>query len=126
MFSAMMAIAAQKAGHPLGQAAPLIFGLASSNGTGTPIYDVQPVGSATNVSGSITDSGGTTTYSADQLAAPLYGTTTYYSAFFNTPFEGFWVVLTFGTDTSLTTNSGWDNVTGVGTPNGANFVNALS
>jgi subtilase family serine protease len=126
MFSAIMAIAAQKAGHPLGQAAPLLYGLTSSNGTGTPIYDVQPVGSATNVTGSITDSGGTTSYSADQLAAPLYGTTTYYSAYFNSPYEGFCLVLTFGTDTSLMTAVGWDNVTGVGTPNGANFVNALS
>jgi hypothetical protein len=26
-------------------------------------------------------------------------------------------VLTFGTDSSLTTAPGWDNVTGVGTPN---------
>jgi PAS domain S-box-containing protein len=33
-----------------------------------------------------------------------------------------WYVLTFGTDSSLTTGPGWDNVTGLGTPNGATFV----
>jgi hypothetical protein len=37
-----------------------------------------------------------------------------------------WYVLTFGTDTSLTTGPGWDNVTGLGTPNGANFVSAVA
>ncbi len=126
MFSGIMAIAAEKAGHGLGQAAPLMYGLSSSNSTSTPIYDVLPVGSANNVSGSITDSHGSTNYSADQLAAPLDGTTTYYSAFYNSPHSTRWFVLTFGTDSSLTTGTGWDNVTGVGTPNGANFVNALS
>jgi hypothetical protein len=43
-------------------------------------------------------------------------------------FQGFstqWDVLTFGTDSSLTTGPGWDNVTGLGTPNGANFVTAV-
>jgi len=31
-------------------------------------------------------------------------------------------VLTFGTDTSLKTTPGWDNVTGLGTPNGKAFA----
>jgi hypothetical protein len=35
-------------------------------------------------------------------------------------------VITFGTDTSLTTGPGWDNVTGVSTPNGLNFINAIT
>ncbi len=126
MFSAIMAIASEKAGTGLGQAAPLVYGLASSTGTSTPIYDVTAYTQGTNVSGSITDSSGTTNYSADQLAAPLNGTTTYLSAFYNSPFSTRWFVITFGTDTSLTTSTGWDDVTGVGTPNGANFVNALA
>lgn len=126
MFSAIMAIAAEKAGHGLGQAAPLLYGLPSSTGTSTPLYDVTNVGSATNVSGSITANGTTTNYSADQLAAPLDGTTSYISAFYNSPFSTNWFVITFGTDSSLTTGPGWDNVTGVGTPNGANFVNAIA
>lgn len=126
MFSAMMAIAAQKAGHPLGQAAPLLYGLASANDTSLPIYDVVEVGSPTNLAGSITTSAGTTTYSANQLASPLDGTTTYYSAFYNSPFSTRWFAITFGTDSSLTTGPGWDPVTGVGTPNGAPFVTAIA
>ncbi len=126
MFSALMAIATQaNGGQGLGQAAPLLYGLSSSQTTSTAFYDVQTVGSATNVSGSITDSAGTTNYSADQLAAPLDGTTSYYSAFYNSPFSRRWFVITFGTDSSLQTAPGWDDVTGVGTPNGVNFVNAL-
>ena len=31
------------------------------------------------------------------------------------------LAITFGTDSSLATSPGWDNVTGVGTPNGAAF-----
>ena len=77
---------------------------------------------AGNVSGMIN----TTAYSADQLAAPLGNTTTYYSALYNSPFSTRWFVLTFGTDSSLVTAPGWDNVTGVGTPNGASFVNAIA
>jgi hypothetical protein len=36
-----------------------------------------------------------------------------------------WDVFTFGTDSSLTTGPGWDNVTGVGTPKGLEFINAV-
>jgi subtilase family serine protease len=125
VFSAMMAIATQAHGSGLGQAAPLLYGLSASQTTSTPLYDVTDVTSANNVSGSITDASGTTNYSADQLAAPLDGTTNYYSAFYNSPFSTRWFVITFGTDSSLQTSSGWDDVTGVGTPNGAAFVNAL-
>jgi subtilase family serine protease len=125
MFSAIMAIASEKAGTGLGQAAPLLYGLASSTGTSTPLYDVTDISSAQNVTGAITTSSGTTNYSADQLAGPLDGTTGYLSDFYNSPFSTRWFVITFGTDSSLTTNVGWDTVTGVGTPNGANFVNAV-
>ncbi len=121
MFSAIMAIAAQKAGQGLGQAAPLLYTLPAGA-----FMDVTPVGSPNNVTGSITTPSGTTNYSADQLAAPLDGTTTYYSALYNSPFSTRWFVITFGTDSSLMTSVGWDDVTGVGTPNGANFVNAIA
>jgi subtilase family serine protease len=118
MFSGLMAIAAQKAGHPLGQAAPLIYNLSAGA-----ITDIVPVGSADNVTGFIDN----IPILADQLSAPLINTTTYYSALFNTPMPGgSWTVLTFGTDTSLTVAPGWDNVTGVGTPNGLNFINAIA
>ncbi|HEU5200286.1 MAG TPA: S53 family peptidase [Ktedonobacterales bacterium] len=121
MFSAIMAIASEKAGSGLGQAAPLMYNLPAGA-----VTDVTAVSSPNNVTGSITDSSGTTNYSADQLAAPLDGVTSYYSALYNSPFSTRWFVLTFGTDTSLTTGPGWDNVTGVGTPDGFNFVNALA
>ena len=121
LFSGLMAIAAQKAGHGLGQAAQFLYGL------GAPaIKDITPVGSATNVSGTIVDSAGTTFYSADNLAAPLFGTTSYVSAFYNSPFSTRWFVITFGTDTSLKTATAWDNVTGVGVPDGLAFVNAVA
>lgn len=122
MFSALMAIATQKNNHQgLGQAAPLMYSLPAGA-----VTDITAVSSPNNVTGSITDSNGTANYSADQLAAPLGNTTSYFSALYNSPFTTRWYVLTFGTDTSLTTGPGWDNVTGVGTPNGINFVNAVA
>ncbi len=117
MFSGLMAIAAQKAGHGLGQAAPLLYNLPAGA-----ITDVTNVSSPNNVTGKING----TPVSADQLAAPLVNTTGYVSALYNSPFSTSWFVLTFGTDTSLTTGPGWDNVTGLGTPNGANFVSAIA
>jgi subtilase family serine protease len=118
MFSGVMAIAAQKAGHGLGQAAPLVYNLPAGA-----VSDVVAVSSPNNVTGVIN---GTTVETADDLAAPLGGTTSYYSALYNSPFSTRWFVITFGTDTSLTTGPGWDNVTGVGTPDGLNFVNAIA
>ncbi len=117
MFSGVMAIAAQKAGHSLGQAAPLVYNLPAGA-----VDDVIDVGSPNNVSGVINGNPVT----ADQLAAPLGTTAGYYSALYNSPFSTRWFVLTFGTDTSLAAGLGWDDVTGVGTPNGWNFVNALA
>ena len=118
MFSAVMGIASQKAGHGLGQAAQLVYNLPAGA-----VTDVLAVSSPDNVTGVIN---GTTIETADDLAAPLDGTTSYYSAFYNSPYSTRWFVITFGTDSSLTTGPGWDNVTGVGTPDGWNFVNALA
>ena len=118
MFSGLMAIAAQKNGHVgLGQAAALVYGLPAGT-----VLDITPVGSANNVTGTIDGN----PESADSLASPLGNTTTYYSALYNSPFSTRWFVITFGTDTSLTTAPGWDNVTGVGTPNGLAFINAIA
>jgi hypothetical protein len=87
------------------------------------IMDVVPVGSSTNVTATITDSTGTKQYTADQLAAPLEGTTTFYSALWDYPlYEDTTYVLTFGTDSGLQTTVGWDDVTGWGTPNGKAFA----
>ena len=117
MFSGVMAIAAQKAGHGLGQAAALVYDLPAGA-----VLDIVPVGSATNPTGVIDGN----PFSADDLAQPLENTTTYYSALYNSPFSTRWFVITFGTDSSLTVAPGWDNVTGVGVPNGANFINAIA
>jgi hypothetical protein len=55
----------------------------------------------------------------------LYKTKNFVSAIYNSPFSTRWFVLTFGTDTSLTTGVGWDNVTGLGTPNGLAFIQGV-
>jgi hypothetical protein len=44
---------------------------------------------------------------------------------YQSPASTRWDVFTFGTDSSLTTGPGWDNVTGLGTPNGDSFVDEV-
>lgn len=117
MFSGVMAIAAQAAGHPLGQAAASLYSLPVGA-----VADVTAFSSPTNVTGIING----TPFTADDLAAPLVNTTSYYSAIYNSPFSTRWFVITFGTDSSLVTGPGWDNVTGLGTPNGLAFVSAMA
>jgi subtilase family serine protease len=119
IFSALWAIADQAAGAPLGQAAPLLYRLPA-----TAITDVIPVNSTTNVSGIIVDSSGETDYSPGALLAPLDTTTQYVSTLWNLG-SGIYVDLSFGTDSSLTVTPGWDNVTGLGVPNGVAFINAV-
>ena len=121
MFSALWAISAQAAGTWLGQAAPILYTLPADA-----ITDVVATNGPDNVSG-ITriPPNPAVTESADALAAPLQNTTEYVSTLFNGTSTR-WYVLSFGTDSSLTTGPGWDNVTGLGTPNGANFVSAVA
>jgi subtilase family serine protease len=121
MFSGMWAIANQRSGHPLGLAAASVYKLPFDAVTDV----VPPFFSLFNVFGFITTSTGTTFESPNQLASPLGSHTPYYSALYNGTSTR-WYVLTFGTDSSLYTGFGWDNVTGVGTPNGLNFVNAVT
>jgi subtilase family serine protease len=119
MFSALWAIANQQAGLALGQAAPYLYYLPASA-----ITDIVPHSSKTNVTGVVKDSSGKTSYSAAYLAAPLENTTSFLSALWNYPLsEDFALILTFGTDTGLTTGPGWDNVTGLGVPNPVAFIN---
>jgi hypothetical protein len=87
---------------------------------------VTAVSSPFNVSGKIFDPPSPPTIETpDALAAPLENTKEYVSALFQSPTSTRWDVFTFGTDSSLTTGPGWDNVTGVGTPNGSAFVGQL-
>ena len=121
MFAALWAIANQVAGQPLGQAAPYLYTMPSGT-----ITDIVPHTSKTNVTGTIVDASGTTQYSADSLAAPLEGTTGYFSALWNYPLNpGVVFLLTFGTDSGLQTTAGYDYVTGVGVPNPKAFAEAF-
>jgi len=123
MFSGLWAIANQVAGESLGQAAPYLYSLPAAA-----ILDVQPVTSATNVTAKYKESATVTdTYSAAELAGPLENTTQFVSAIWNYPLaEDTVYILTFGTDTGLTTARGWDDVTGVGVPNGPAFVESFA
>lgn len=120
IFTAFWAIANQKAGHPLGQAAPAIAALKSG------LLDVLPLSSPTNVAGTVFDQNGATFYSAAGLFQGLLdNTTSFTSAVWNLG-SGEYLDLGFGIDSSLTVTKGWDNVTGYGTPNGLAFINAVA
>jgi subtilase family serine protease len=121
MFSALWGIATQAAGRPLGQAAPHLYKLPPDA-----ITDVRAAESNNNVTGIILDAGGTAFESAGQLAAPLQNLPSFYSALYNSPFSTRWFVITFGTDSTLEAGPGYDTATGLGTPNGANFVRAFA
>jgi subtilase family serine protease len=120
MFSALWSIANQHARHRLGQAAPLLYRLPSNA-----ITDVVNSSSRNNVTGTIQDPGGTSPVNSWELAAPLNGLPTFFSALYNSPYSTRWFVLTFGVDSTLATGEGWDPATGLGTPNGWNFVHAF-
>ena len=136
MFSALWAIANQEAGFALGQAASYVYSMPAGT-----ITDVTPVGSSTNVNGAIsTSSGSPTLYTASQL---LGGATQgkFYSVLTQDPYAvGATYVVSFGTDCTavldgfgtlctdpgaLKTTIGWDNVTGMGTPNGQAFADSF-
>ncbi len=125
MFSGLWALAAEKHGGPLGAAAPQVYTLRPGA-----VIDVTDLSTSGNVTGSITHSpGNRTNYSAADLVGQLDGTTAFFSALYNRPYTpsyGRWYVLGFGLDSSLTTGPGWDNVTGVGTPNGLAFIKAVA
>ena len=120
MFSALWGITTQAAGHNLGDAAPYLYRLPPNA-----IMDVRAADSRNNVTGELTDSNGTQKLSSWDLALPLQGQATFYSALYNSPFTTRWFVLTFGVDSTLQAGPGWDPATGVGTPNGWNFVQAF-
>lgn len=123
IFTAFWALANEQAGAPLGSAAPLIAGLPYGG-----VQDVLPTTDSTrnNVTGSITDSSGTTTYSASALFDGfLYGNKGFTSTIW--PIDSGDVVdFGWGIDSSLTAKKGWDNATGWGTPNGLAFINAVT
>jgi len=120
MFSALWAIATQHAHRPLGQAAPRLYRMPPGA-----ITDVWNFSSPHNVTGTIQDPFGTNPVRASELAAPLYNLPSFTSALYNSPFSTRWFVIGFGLDSTLGTGPGWDPATGLGTPNGRNFVHAF-
>jgi len=123
IFTAFWAIANQQAGHPLGQAAPVIAKLPYGG-----VQDVRAISDSTknNVTGVIKDSSGSTKYSDTSLfTGALYGNVDFTSTLLP---AGPGTVLDwgFGIDSSLTVNHGWDNATGWGTPNGLTFIYAVA
>jgi len=124
MFSAYWAIANQAAGGgPIGEAAPILYEL-----PGNAITDVNltPLDTLLNVTGLIINPPNAPVFeSAATLAQPLENTNLFVSALFQSSTSTRWDVFTFGTDSSLTTGPGWDNVTGLGTPNGEPFINSV-
>jgi subtilase family serine protease len=138
MFAGLWAIANQEAlaggGSELGLAAPYLYSM--SAGT---LFDVVPVTSTHNVTASIQESTGTNKYNANQVmggaAAPKF-----VSAIWDYPYFQFTsLAISFDSDcadlpidffdgtpctdpTRLHTKAGWDNVTGVGTPNAKKFA----
>jgi len=129
MFSALWAIANQanaaQGGGPLGQAAPILYQL---SGNAITDVNVEPLSTLLNVNGVILNPPSPIVFeSAPYLAQPLENTPPFgfVSALYQSSVSTRWDVFTFGTDSSLTTGPGWDNVTGLGSPNGEAFINEV-
>jgi subtilase family serine protease len=121
MFSALWGITTQRAHHRLGNAAPRLYRLPPGA-----ITDVLATPSSPdNVTGTLNDANGTQHLTTQDLALPLSGQPTFFSAFYNSPFSTRWFVITFGVDSTLQAGPGWDPATGLGTPNGWNFVQSF-
>ncbi len=123
-FSGIWAIANQASPHSfIGQAAPILYGLPAGA-----ITDIVPINGPANVSGHTHVVGAhpaTVTYTSAELLEVPSST----PDFIGTLYDGTstrWYALSFGTDSSLNTAPGWDDVTGLGTPNGATFVNDVA
>ena len=115
MFSALWAIANQEAGTPLGQAAPYLYSMPSST-----ITDVVPYVPGHNVTAVIQESSSVTnSYTPSEtleVVEPLFGK--FYSAIWDSV-DGQKATLdvSFGQEYHQKITPGWDDVTGLGTPN---------
>jgi len=124
IFSAFWAIANEKAGHSLGQAAPAIAALPYGG-----VQDVLPTTDSTpnNVTGLITVESGSTTYSAPKIFGSLLEGNHGFTSTIWPDDPGIFVLdFGFGLDSSLTVKKGWDNATGWGTPYGLTFIDAVT
>jgi subtilase family serine protease len=140
IFTATWAIADQYNGKPLGFAAPIVSELKAGD-----ILDVVPPATSIakhDVTGLLTNSGGTTALDSTQIFTeaanlddPGSDLTLYsQSRFLSAVYPGAYgystseldVAVSFGTDSSLTVTPGWDNVTGWGEPNGLPFIHGVT
>jgi subtilase family serine protease len=140
MFSALWAIANQEAGQPLGQAAQYLYSMPADT-----LTDIVPVAGAHNVNAIIEEPGKTEHYTPAQVLgseAPaefLSAMADFAASDQGGLFSATTDVISFGTDCSalpassgfgtsckspsaLHTAPGWDDVTGVGTPNARAFA----
>ncbi len=126
MFSGVWAIVNQKSqqknGHSAGLAAPYMYSL--PNNAVSDIVQTSPY-TPTNLAGELFTGAVMPQYwSAAKLTGPDVPTQ-FTSAFYQSASSKRWYAIGFGLDSTLITGPGWDNATGVGTPNGANFINAI-
>jgi subtilase family serine protease len=141
MFSALWAIANQEAGAPLGQAAQYLYSMPAST-----LTDILPVAGIHNITATIQEPDDIKHFTAAQILgseAPADFVSAIVSFPTNEgaigPFSSATDVISFGTDCStlpadansgtpcrspaaLHTTPGWDDVTGVGTPNAKAFA----
>jgi subtilase family serine protease len=138
IFTAVWAVADQFNGTALGQAAPAIAGLSAADITDVivPPYSLYQY----DVTGFIDDSNGLTTANWLQIFTQaideddypndmsLYSQKVFVSAIYPNAWgeNGEYVVVGFGTDSSLTVGTGWDNVTGWGEPSGLTFIQGVT
>jgi subtilase family serine protease len=115
MFAGVLALVDQARGSRLGFANPALYaiGTSSANGNG-PIRDVLPPGTPTAVLRNVE--------SYDDSGNPFLITTL--RTINSVPASANGPVIE-GADTSLRTRPGYDNVTGLGTPNTPSLINAL-
>lgn len=120
MFSGLWAIANQKAGVALGQAAPYLYSLPTAA-----VKDIVQYSSADDVVATVqeTSGPGTKFNAAQTMCLPPYTALfgPFYSALWQNPDgeENTTLVLSFGEDFSNKAAVGWDSVTGVGAPRDA-------
>lgn len=123
IFTAIWAIADQYNGKPLGFAAPAVAAL--KPGQITDVVPSSPLDSFDPI-GVITDASGVTEYSTPAILSDvLYSQTKFPAAIWPFASDNA-ILLSFGTDSSLTVTPGWDNVTGFGEPNGLPFIQGVT
>jgi len=119
MFSSVWAISSEHAERALGQASRSLYDLPSNA-----ISDIVAEGSPLDAAGLINLGRKQIFEGPYQLIGPE-SQAPFLSGLFEAP-DGTWLALSFGTDSSLSITRGWDDVTGLGTPNAPNFVNAFA